>query len=171
MRNIVLIGLHGKAGSGKDFIGDILCKKYGFKRFAFADPLKEHCKKDHGWDGKKDDNGRKLLQIEGTEKHRTNNENVWLDRLDKDIDLAVDDGYNRFVITDSRFPNELAYVRANGLAVQVIGRGGLANESAKHSSETALDGEIFEFIFDNGEDVSQSDFDSRIEEMVRIVEK
>lgn len=37
----VLILLSGWAGSGKDAVAAILTEKYGFQRFAFADPLKE----------------------------------------------------------------------------------------------------------------------------------
>ena len=38
------IGLHGKAGVGKDSIGQLLAKKLGLEIYAYADPLKELCK-------------------------------------------------------------------------------------------------------------------------------
>lgn len=38
-----LIGLSGKAGSGKDTMADYLSVNHGFKRIAFADKLKEVC--------------------------------------------------------------------------------------------------------------------------------
>lgn len=37
----MLIGLTGYAGSGKDTVARILCESYGFKRYAFADKLRE----------------------------------------------------------------------------------------------------------------------------------
>ena len=37
--NIIL--LRGFSHSGKDFVGETLCTKYGYKRFAFADSLKK----------------------------------------------------------------------------------------------------------------------------------
>ena len=36
-----IILLRGFSHSGKDFIGQILCNIYGYKRFAFADSLKK----------------------------------------------------------------------------------------------------------------------------------
>lgn len=36
-----IILLRGFSRSGKDFVGQILCDKYGYKRFAFADSLKK----------------------------------------------------------------------------------------------------------------------------------
>ena len=36
----MLIGVCGKAGSGKDTIADYLVKKYNFKKIALADPIK-----------------------------------------------------------------------------------------------------------------------------------
>lgn len=36
----MIIGLSGKAGSGKDTVGDYIAKKYNFAKMAFADPVK-----------------------------------------------------------------------------------------------------------------------------------
>ena len=54
--------LTGKAGCGKDTAYKIM-KKYAnksIKRYAFADPLK-NIAYEAGWDGIKDEKGRKLL--------------------------------------------------------------------------------------------------------------
>lgn len=37
----MILGISGKAGSGKDTVADILCKYYGYKKRSFADPIKE----------------------------------------------------------------------------------------------------------------------------------
>jgi hypothetical protein len=37
---MLIIGLHGRAGVGKDTIADYLVRKYGFVKFACADPLR-----------------------------------------------------------------------------------------------------------------------------------
>lgn len=41
---LMILGLSGQAGSGKDFIANILVNEYGFTKIAFADPLKRICK-------------------------------------------------------------------------------------------------------------------------------
>lgn len=41
---MMIIGIIGKKGSGKDTIADYLVKNHGFIRFAFADKVKEVCK-------------------------------------------------------------------------------------------------------------------------------
>lgn len=40
----MIIGLCGKAGSGKDTVADILVRDHGFVKVAFADPLKRICR-------------------------------------------------------------------------------------------------------------------------------
>lgn len=44
MKKKLIIGLSGLAGSGKDFIADLLVEKYEFAKLALADPLKRICK-------------------------------------------------------------------------------------------------------------------------------
>jgi hypothetical protein len=39
----VIIGISGRARSGKDTAAEVMIKKFGFKRISFADPLKEIC--------------------------------------------------------------------------------------------------------------------------------
>lgn len=41
---VKIIGLSGLAGSGKDYIANILCTNYGFVKVAFADPIKRICR-------------------------------------------------------------------------------------------------------------------------------
>ena len=36
----MLIGICGKAGAGKDTVGDFLIQNYGFNKIALADPIK-----------------------------------------------------------------------------------------------------------------------------------
>lgn len=47
---MIIIGLCGEKGSGKDTICDILSKSHNIKRFAFADPLKDSLKSLFLWD-------------------------------------------------------------------------------------------------------------------------
>ena len=122
----MLIGICGKAGSGKDTIGDYLVKEYAFKKIALADPIKRLVKDvfaldDHTvydrvareqplqrwpkW------SVRTLLQFIGTELFREKiDDAVWVKSLWYKIQ---DDKENNYVVTDIRFPNELAYFKEN----------------------------------------------------------
>lgn len=44
-----LIGITGKAGSGKDTVADILCRNHGFVRVTLADVMKRFCKEIFGF--------------------------------------------------------------------------------------------------------------------------
>jgi len=123
----MLVGICGKAGSGKDTVGDHLIKKHGFKKIALADPIKRLVKDvfvldDHTtydrvareqpleqWEGW---TVRKLLQYIGTELFRDNiDDAVWV----KSLWLRIqNDKENNYVVTDVRFPNELKFFEEKG---------------------------------------------------------
>lgn len=122
----MLIGIGGKAGAGKDTIGDYLVENYDFQKIALADPIKRTVKdvfalNDHAvydrtareqpleqWGGW---SVRKLLQFVGTELFRENiDDSIWVKSLWYRI---RDDKENNYVVTDIRFPNELQYFRDN----------------------------------------------------------
>jgi len=123
----MLIGICGKAGAGKDTIGDYFVKRYGFKKIALADPIKRLVKDVFAlddytvydrdareqplqqWDGW---SVRKLLQYIGTELFRENiDDAIWVKSLWFKIQ---NDKTNNYVVTDCRFPNELDYFKKNG---------------------------------------------------------
>jgi len=161
----MLVGICGKAGSGKDTIGDYLIQEHGFKKIALADPIKRLVKDvfvldDHtvydrvarerplknfpNW------TVRKLLQFIGTELFRQNiDDSIWVKSLWYRIQK---DKKNNYVVTDVRFPNELDYFKKNAkkgefISIKVIrdgcdgvvGLNGHASESydlkAKHVVE------------------------------------
>ena len=75
-----VIGIAGRKYNGKDTIGDYLVKNYGYKKIAYADPIKEICKEMFGFNNeqlygslKESNDGfwnvspRKLMQFIGTE--------------------------------------------------------------------------------------------------------
>jgi dephospho-CoA kinase len=120
----MLIGICGKAGAGKDTVGDYLIKDYGFKKIALADPIKRLVKDvfvldDHtvydrvareqpleNWNNW---SVRKLLQFIGTELFRTHiDDEIWVKSLWYNIQQ---DKMNNYVVTDVRFPNELQFFR------------------------------------------------------------
>ena len=123
----MLIGICGKAGAGKDTIGDHLIEEYGFERIALADPIKRIVKDvfvldDHtvydrvareqplkDWP---DWTVRKLLQYIGTELFRDNiDDAIWVKSLWLHVQSNPDKNY---VVTDIRFPNELEFFEENG---------------------------------------------------------
>ena len=55
---MLVLGLMGKAQSGKDTVADILEKDYGFIRLAFADAVRRTADTIFNWDGEKDERGR-----------------------------------------------------------------------------------------------------------------
>jgi hypothetical protein len=166
---MIVFGLSGKAGSGKDTLAENLIKNHGFFRLSFGDGLKEHCRTVHIWDGQKDEAGRRLLQTEGTDKHRASYPNVWIDILVNKMRMLLADGYDRFVITDVRFENEWELVHsgiknlewgkdATTKNIRIIGRKmEMSEEAMNHPSETALDDFDFDFYVENTGTIEELD--------------
>lgn len=115
--NIIL--LRGFSHSGKDFVGETLCTKYGYKRFAFADSLKKMVAQEfgcpieqlHSQSGKlqvcpSDSAARTFRQILIDEAFRLRNINpgVFVEHCCKDI---IESDSKLVVITDWRYPNEI----------------------------------------------------------------
>jgi len=147
-----LIGLHGKAGCGKNFIGEQIIAPLGYYPWAFAWPLKTQCI------GKalcnfeqafyfKHPQTRQLLQEEGTERGRDIfGDNIWVNNTLAWLELLSEAwGVQDFVITDCRFPNEIQFVQELGGRVYHIeaptrtDQNGLDARARAHRSETSLD--------------------------------
>lgn len=150
-----LIGLTGRAGSGKDTIADILVSRHGFKKIALADPMKRFCREIFGftdeqlwgpsekrnepdprWDGL---TPRKALQMLGTEWGRAMHPDVWVRRLIVEWSRLGDS----VVVPDVRFQNELEAIRAaGGHVVRVTGHVVSALEGGVpgHVSESGVEG-------------------------------
>jgi hypothetical protein len=128
----MIVGITGYAGSGKDALGKCFVSNHGYTRVAFADAVKLMALEHHGWDGRKDDAGRALLQEVGS-MMRDEYEHYWVDAA-----FAEAAKYEHVVMTDVRYPNELARLRQlGGVFVRIIRPGvGPVND---HPSETALD--------------------------------
>lgn len=130
---LLIIGLSGKARSGKDtFVNNFnnvlnSCNHYwesniiNLGSYAFADSLKELLKEEYNWNGLKDKKGRDLLQKIGQEE-RAKDKDVWVKKLFSKIEKVIlknKDSY-RFpeadavlIVSDFRFKNELSYFREN----------------------------------------------------------
>lgn len=124
------IALTGHLRSGKDEIGNRLCQRYGYARFAFGDGIKDVCRRlypDQFTDNKKP---RALLQGVG-QALRQFDPDVWVRQCFESIDrrkMGIASAYVnsgnwsaippfRDVITDLRQPNEYARCRAEGFVI------------------------------------------------------
>lgn len=143
-----LVGLTGKAGSGKSFIASNVLVPEGYIPLALAGPMKAELAGQGVIPGDealgfkpKSPRTRSVLQIYGTELGRERfHEDVWCSTLEWWIGWFTEHDMDRFVITDVRFPNELRWLEMlGGVAIRVTGRGGLEGEAGEHISETALD--------------------------------
>ena len=146
-RTLVIL-VSGKAGSGKSTVASMLANKLADEPslrvmfYGFADPIKYLARSYFGWDGEKDDKGRRLLQQIGF-VGREYDEDIWvkhfLQQLDKRAGLLP---FHIAIISDWRFPNELNFLERNPLldtiSVRVFGRGGLEGKAASDVSENSL---------------------------------
>ena len=157
----MLIGICGAAGSGKDTIADIL----GFDRVAFADPLyemvaivtgltpaemrdRETKEREIGWLGR---SPRQLLQTLGTEWGRdTISQTIWVDTAMRRVRGLLEQGRS-VVVTDVRFDNEAAAIKAAGGGIwQVVrGQGSIKGLAARHASEGGVDPLLIDRVLGN----------------------
>lgn len=89
---------------------------------------------DLGWDGLKDDRGRKLLQNLGTHTLRAYDPDYWINRLD------LDSFPGAVYVDDARFPNEIEFLRNNGFHIVYLKPFGFSmNEAWRNDpSETSI---------------------------------
>ena len=121
---IVVIGLVGHKGTGKDTVAQYLVEKYGFKQFSFASILKDVLSIVFGWsremlEGTTKESRewrevvdpfwkcspREALQKVGTDCFRNIiDPDIWVKSVQKQI---LTGKYERVVISDCRFINEI----------------------------------------------------------------
>jgi hypothetical protein len=164
----MIIGLSGYARSGKDTVANILVEKHGYKRIAFADPIRKllyemdplvpQVYKDsiinyrlqdlvdsYGWDKVKVDypEVRRLLQELGVGARKLFGDTFWINEAL--FDVAPQD---KVVVSDVRFENEAKWIQDFKGQIWRIKRVGnvAVNE---HVSESQLDGYPVDQIFVN----------------------
>ena len=139
----MIIGLVGFIGSGKGTVGELL-RLQGYKPASFAGALKDTASVLFGWDRallegdtdmsrlfreQKDEfwssrfgydfSPRLALQLLGTEAGRdVFHEDVWIYALENRIKQLPN-----VVITDTRFPNEIEFIRSKGGLIIQVERG------------------------------------------------
>lgn len=154
-----IVCISGKAQHGKDTTAALMkeeLEKTGARVLIahYADLLKYICRQFFGWNGKKDEAGRQLLQYVGTDVVRKQAPNYWVDFLIGILKL-FDGDWDYVLIPDCRFPNEIEAMRENGFdttALRVVRDNfdnGLTNAQKNHPSETALDDYRFDVVVPN----------------------
>lgn len=151
-----IITASGLAQHGKD--ASLSIAKHHFEKLgkkclvvANGDYLKFVCQKYFGWDGVKDNAGRTLLQVKGTEEARDRYPDVWVDVV---IALlrAFGRDYDYVLIPDVRYPNEIRKLKKSGFEVFTFWvyrknfDNGLSPEQKAHRSETSMLDFPFDFI-------------------------
>ena len=188
----MIIGVCGFIGSGKDTIADYLVNVHGFRRESFANTLKDAVAAVFGWDrvmleGRTKEarewreqvdtwwaerlnipnlTPRWVLQQWGTEVCRKGfHDDIWIASVENKLRRSKDN----IVISDCRFPNEIASIKNAGGSIVRVDRGiqphwydvavqaNKGVESASkwlkeekiHASETAWVGTKFDYILEN----------------------
>ena len=150
----MIIGITGHARHGKDSTADILVKRFGFKKYALADVMKEACKVIFGWSddylyGELKDkvdprfgiSPRHALQTLGTEWGQwelskydtfkdTTGRKLWVNSLLSRVSDAA-------VIADVRFPHEAEAIRDKGGIIIMVRRMYAVDNS--HESERGIE--------------------------------
>jgi hypothetical protein len=192
----MIITVSGFIGSGKDTVSQYLQETYGFHQVSFAGTLKDAVSAVFGWDremleGRTMESRawreqvdtwwaqrldiphltpRWILQYWGTEVCRRGfHDDIWIASLEN----RLRNSNKNIVISDARFPNELATVkRLNGSSIHVK-RGASPSwyelaikanngdhfaqaeiEGLVHSSEWSWVGYDFDFVVDNNLDLN-----------------
>jgi predicted kinase len=129
---LMLVGLGGLKGAGKNVVAEMLRRAFGFRVVAFADSLKLACKvifgftteQLHGSQASKEaidpywgKSPRWIMQRVGTEAMRKNVlDDVWVRALERQLTAG------RFAVADVRFPNEADMIRRLGGEVWLVQR-------------------------------------------------
>lgn len=162
MKGRIVVGVAGRAGSGKDTMGQHLVEEHGFTRISFAGPLKEAAACVFGLsDFELNDrtakemvhpywglSPRTILQKLGTEGLRQNfGDDILAKVCKKRILRGFQEGCDKVVVTDCRFPNEAkmiySFMGRDSVATVVRVRcdtrpSALSGDTGSHASEIPL---------------------------------
>jgi hypothetical protein len=144
-----IIGIAGKARSGKDTVASLLWVHGGYTRLAFADPVKMATQAMFGltraqtWDDELKEipiarwglSPRQMFQLVGTECVKPIfGDDIWIKRMLVDMEFL---GEDNIVIPDVRFETEADFIRMSGGKILHLVRPGVQSV-AKHVSESGV---------------------------------
>jgi dephospho-CoA kinase len=178
----MIIGLSGYAQSGKDTVAEHLISNFGYRRVAFADPIRMALYKLNpvvpvgefssthlaqavdglGWEETKrlSPETRRLLQVLGTEVGREMfGPDFWVNQAMNSFGK-----FDKVVLTDVRYPNEYKAIKdRDGIVIRITKPGTTAINA--HESETALDNHGFNGTIVN--DGSKEDLYEKIDNLIK----
>jgi len=158
-----IIGITGKARSGKDTLAEYLVEHHGFLKLSFAEPIRRfvsditgHSVEDLADGPLKEENlgwidttPRRLMQTVGTEWGRQMvDPDLWLKVAHRRIRDARRAGVPGIVISDVRFNNEAEFVRRWDGEVIRIERPGVEAVAA-HASEAGVSDDLVDLTIVN----------------------
>ena len=173
----LLIGMNGRAGTGKDFIAKNCLQDY------FKIALADHFKVDVVRKGNftfeevfhtKPKHVRDRLQKIGTEEGRdVYGDLVWITALESWMRIISErNQISKYVITDVRFDNEAEWILSKGGIVIRIdsnrSREGIDDETSKHSSESGISDSLVSFTVTNNVDTDLASLNYQISEILRL---
>lgn len=152
---MILIGIAGRAGAGKDTVADYLVREHGFKKLSWAAALKAGMAAMGFPEPANRDDKEKLIpgftfswreaaQKLGTQWGREMDPDIWVKLVAnqlaelESIGLAVGQ-QPRVVLSDVRFENEAALIRRGGQMWHIAGRQVDLGANAGHASEKGVE--------------------------------
>lgn len=170
---MIVLGLTGAAGAGKDTVAEYLAEEHGFTRLAFADDLKDMLNTLNPviapsirlMDVRREaapyaepvlkrhfPEYRRLLQVLGTDCVRARESNFWIAQLIAKANKLPDDA--KIVVTDCRFPNEVTALtrwanNEDSIAFWEVVRPGLPTPPGNVHSSESWAGRMGEATLDN----------------------
>lgn len=182
-----IVGFGCKAQVGKDTAAAYLEQKFPgkVKQVAFADKLKRITMDLFGLthdqcygpkeiketvDPRYGLSPREIMQKVG-EKMREIHPSIWVDTVfNSTIPRGVEEGFDCFVISDVRYPNEGDRVHENGGVVVRVDRvAGGTSVGSNHSSETSMDDYTeFDFIIENNS--SLEDYHQQLDKLMEAID-
>jgi len=172
-----LIGITGKARSGKDEIARHLWAQHCFTRIALADPLKLAAQAAFRLGHQQTFNDelkevviphwglspRQIFQKTGDSYKAAFGEDFWVKRWMLSYDLFKDTDH--VVVPDVRFDNEVNEIRSfGGVIIRVIRGTGLEGEAGQHKSEAGITLPVNYTIDNRG---SLADLHAEVDRIVR----
>lgn len=179
----MIIGLTGKAGSGKDLCSELIKKRLGndsVESLAFAKPIKDAAKilfnftdeqlydqiKKEEIDQRWGKSPRQILQWLGTDVLR---EHIDQDFFIKCVKQKIENSDKNFiVVTDVRFPNEAEFIKSiGGKVVKIVRPDAITTEHNGHITEQGIPESLVDNTIIN--DGTIEEYNDAIMELLRFL--